>query len=71
MPLIPALRRQRQEDLCESRPVWSTEGVLGQPGLHRENLSQNKRRQCHHHHHHHYHHHHQNPLKKKKTTNDV
>jgi hypothetical protein len=25
-----------------SRPAWSTEGVPGQPGLHRETLSQNK-----------------------------
>ena len=26
-----------------SRPAWSTEQVLGQPGLHRETLSQNKK----------------------------
>ena len=44
MPSIPALRRQRQVDLCEfeaslayrmsSRTTWPTEIVLGQPGLH-------------------------------------
>ena len=36
--LIPALKRQRQEDLS-SRPAWSIEWVPGQPGLHRETLS--------------------------------
>ena len=39
-PLIPALGRQREEDLMSSRPVWSTKPVLEQPGLlHREALS--------------------------------
>lgn len=33
--LIPTLERQ-QLDLKGSRPVWSTEGVQGQPGLHWE-----------------------------------
>jgi hypothetical protein len=37
--LIPAFRRQRQVDLCESE-AWSTETVPGQPGLHRETLPQ-------------------------------
>jgi hypothetical protein len=32
MPLIPALGRQKQVDLCEFGPVWSTEGFLEQPG---------------------------------------
>jgi hypothetical protein len=27
-----------------SRPAWSTKGVPGQPGLHRETLSQKKER---------------------------
>ena len=36
-PLIPALRRQRQSYLS-LRLAWSTEQVLGQPGLHRETL---------------------------------
>jgi hypothetical protein len=27
-----------------SRPVWSTESVPGQPGLHRETLSQKKKK---------------------------
>lgn len=35
MPLILAFGRQIQQ-------VWSTRKVLDQPGLHRENLSQNK-----------------------------
>lgn len=34
--LIPALRRQRQVDLC-LRPAWFTKQVPGQPGLHRGN----------------------------------
>jgi len=40
LPLIPALRRQRQMNLflC-SRPAWSTEQVLGEPKLHRTTLS--------------------------------
>ena len=37
-PLIPALRRQRQVDLFSLRPAWSTERVLGKPGLHRETV---------------------------------
>lgn len=37
MPLIPVLVRQRQADLYEFEGVWSTKGVLRQPGLlHRE-----------------------------------
>jgi hypothetical protein len=28
-----------------SRPAWSIEGVLGQPGLHRETLSQKTKQQ--------------------------
>jgi hypothetical protein len=37
--LIPVLERQRQVALLSSKPAWSTEKVLGQPGLHRETLS--------------------------------
>jgi hypothetical protein len=39
MPLIPALGRQRQVDVCEfeTRLIYR---VAGQPGLHREALSQ-------------------------------
>jgi hypothetical protein len=40
MPLIPALRRQREADFFSSRSASSTEQVPGQPGLHRETLSQ-------------------------------
>lgn len=36
MPLILARRGQRQEDLCSS---WTTQWVLGLPGLQRETLS--------------------------------
>jgi hypothetical protein len=36
MPLVPALRRQRQVALWDSRPAWSTERVPGQPGLHKK-----------------------------------
>jgi hypothetical protein len=39
-PLIPVLGRQRQVEFLSSRPAWSTEWVPGQPGLHRETLSQ-------------------------------
>ena len=38
----PSTRRQRQIDLCEFK-TWSTELVPGQPGLHRETLSQNNK----------------------------
>lgn len=35
MPLIlPILGKQRQADAESTRPAWSTEWVLGQPGLH-------------------------------------
>jgi hypothetical protein len=37
--LIPALRRQRQADLCEFKAVLIYK-VPGQPGQHRETLSQ-------------------------------
>jgi hypothetical protein len=37
-PLVPALERQIS---MTSRLAWSTELVLGQPGLHKETLSQN------------------------------
>jgi hypothetical protein len=40
MLLIPALQRQRKADLLSSRLARSKEQVLGQPGLHRETLSQ-------------------------------
>lgn len=35
MPLISAVRRQRQAELFSSRKVWATERLLGQSGLHR------------------------------------
>jgi hypothetical protein len=41
MPFIPALGRQRQENLS-SKPVWSIELVPIQPGLSQETLSQKK-----------------------------
>jgi hypothetical protein len=41
MPLIPALRRQRQVFLCEFKTnLVYREQVSKQPGLHREILSQ-------------------------------
>ena len=40
--LIPAVWNQRQGD-SEFRPVWSTEQVLGQTGLHRETPSQKEK----------------------------
>jgi hypothetical protein len=44
-PLIPALGAEAGRFLS-SRPVWSTEFVPGQPGIHRETLSQkNKTKQ--------------------------
>lgn len=39
-PSVPELRRQ----LSSSRPVWSTNGILGQPGLHRETPGFNRRK---------------------------
>ena len=39
-PLTPALERQRQEASVSSRPVWFTEWIPGQSGLHKETLSQ-------------------------------
>ena len=45
MPLIPALRRQRQEDLCEFEARLVYRVSSGQaPKLHRENLSQKKQK---------------------------
>ena len=43
MPLIPGFGRQRQADLCEFEASLSTGIVPGQPGLHRETLSQKNR----------------------------
>jgi hypothetical protein len=40
IPLIPELGRQRQADLCEFEASMGTEQVPGQPGLHREILSE-------------------------------
>jgi hypothetical protein len=42
IPLIPALRRQRQVDLFSLRPVLSTEWVPGQAALHRETAPPHK-----------------------------
>jgi hypothetical protein len=41
MPLIPALEAG---GFLSSRPAWSTEWVPGQPGIHREILSQKKKK---------------------------
>jgi hypothetical protein len=43
MSLMPALGRQVGLWVVSSRPVWSTEWVPGQPGLHRETLSWNNK----------------------------
>jgi hypothetical protein len=40
MPLIPALRRPRQEDLCEQ--AYFTKQVPVEPGLHRKTKSKKK-----------------------------
>ena len=47
-PLIPALRRQEAEakgrqSSASSRLAWSTQRVLGQPGIHKEIISKRKR----------------------------
>jgi hypothetical protein len=39
-PLFLTLGRQNQADLCEFEASWSTKQIPGQPGLHRETLSQ-------------------------------
>jgi hypothetical protein len=44
MPLIPALWETDKGGFLSSRPAWSTEGVPGQPGLHRETLSRKTKR---------------------------
>ena len=36
MPLIPSLKRQIS---VSSRPAWSTQPILGQPGVHRDPFS--------------------------------
>jgi hypothetical protein len=38
----PSTREAEVGGFLSSRPAWSTELVLGQPGLHRETLSQKK-----------------------------
>ena len=43
MPLIPALRRPRQEDLCEQ--AYFTKQVPVEPGLHRKTKSKKKTKQ--------------------------
>jgi hypothetical protein len=40
MPLILALRKQRQANLLSLMPTWAIELVPEQPGLYRETLSQ-------------------------------
>jgi hypothetical protein len=42
MPLIPADWEAEAGRYLSSRPAWSTKSVPGQPGLHRETLSQKK-----------------------------
>lgn len=48
MPLILALKRQRQADLSQLKSKFcsskATERVPGQPGLHRETLTQKSQR---------------------------
>jgi hypothetical protein len=44
MPLIPVLRRQRQSDLCKFEACLVYKLSPGQPGLHRETLSQKTKR---------------------------
>jgi len=39
-PLIPSTWEAETGGFLSSRPAWSTECVPGQPGLHRETLSQ-------------------------------
>lgn len=41
-PLMPAPGKQRQVEPVSLRPAWSTQRILGQPGVCKENLSQNK-----------------------------
>jgi hypothetical protein len=36
----PGTQEKEAAGSLSLRPAWSTEGVLGQPGLHRETLSQ-------------------------------
>jgi hypothetical protein len=38
----PSTREAEAGGFLSSRPAWSTEWVPGQPGLHRETLSQKK-----------------------------
>jgi hypothetical protein len=40
MPIIPVLRRLKQEDSVWNLQTEATNQVLGQPGLHSETLSQ-------------------------------
>ena len=41
----PCTREAEADGFLSSRPAWSTEWVPGQPGLHRESLSQKKQKQ--------------------------
>jgi hypothetical protein len=41
----PSTREAEAGGFLSSRPAWFTEGVLGQPGLHRETLSRKTKRQ--------------------------
>jgi hypothetical protein len=44
--LVPALSRQRQEDLLlSSRPAWSTEQVPEQPRLHRKKKKKERKKE--------------------------
>jgi hypothetical protein len=40
----PSTLEEEAGEFLSSRPAWSTEWVLGQPGLHRETLSQKKKK---------------------------
>jgi hypothetical protein len=45
MPLIPVLGREAEAGgFLSLRPTWSTESIPGQPGLHRETLSREKKK---------------------------
>jgi hypothetical protein len=46
-PLIPALRSQRQTELCEFKASLVYRASSGQPGLHREILSSKEKKKIH------------------------
>jgi hypothetical protein len=44
-PLITALRRQKTGRSINSRTAWSTEQILGEPGIHRKKFCLERERQ--------------------------